>query len=126
LPYIIHNTFINADVLAGMLLLVMGIIVRNFPPRKVDTFWGYHSFLATRNQDTWDTANCYAARLSILLSCVLIALGLIAGVAFTVPGEGYYYFTGGTAVLAVLMLPGFTERYLYRHFSRDGTRKPED
>jgi immunity protein, SdpI family len=120
---LIHSTFFNADLIIGAILLIMGIFIRVWPPAKINSFWGYSSYMSRVNQDTWNSANRYAADLSRLLSYILIAIGIVTGLFFESQSDPYYYVTVGTTIIIVMMFRGMTERFLYKQFNEDGSRK---
>lgn len=111
----------------GLMLLLMGWLVRRYPPRKGKAVYGYHSYASNRNEQTWEAANRYAADISLILSYIMIPLGGIMGLAFDTRNSLFTYSTIGSAVLAVLLMRGFTERFLYQNFDPEGSPKvPED
>lgn len=120
---IIHSTFFNADILVGLLFLLMGLFTKVFPPKTRKNIYGYRSFLATRNEETWQEANHFATRHSLKIACVLIGIGIVIGILFKTQGNWYYLFSVGAVIIAVLNLRGETEWYLSQHFEDNGERK---
>ncbi|GAA4311985.1 SdpI family protein [Compostibacter hankyongensis] len=120
-----HSTFFNADILAGLLLLCLGGLMLCFPPRNRRAFYGYHSYLARRNADTWRSANRFAALFSVKLALFLLLLGLGAGYVFDAQSYWFYLLTAGTVIIAVMLLRGETEWYLSRQFDEEGNRRKE-
>ncbi|HUX84207.1 MAG TPA: SdpI family protein [Chitinophagaceae bacterium] len=85
--------------------------------------FGYRTVLSTRNPETWREANLFAARFSIRIGIVLVPLGILMGILFRKPGQGFYMFTVGSVAIAALMLLGNTEWYLAQTFDDEGLRK---
>lgn len=120
---IVHSTFFNADILAGIIFLVMGLVIRIFPPKTRKKIYGYRSFLSTRNQETWVEANHFAARHSLRIAYVLLAIGLVIGVLFETQSNWYYLLSVGAVIIAAMNLRGETEWHLSRLFDDHGERK---
>ncbi|TAN18291.1 MAG: SdpI family protein [Chitinophagaceae bacterium] len=120
---VVHSTFFNADLLVGLLFLLMGSFTKVFPPKTRKNIYGYRSFLSTRNEDTWHEANQFATQHSLKIACVLIGIGLVIGFFFRTQSNWYYLFSVGTVIIAVLNLRGETEWYLSQHFEENGERK---
>lgn len=123
MPQIIHSTFFNADILVGLLFLLMGLLTRIFPPRTRKNIYGYRSFLSTRNEETWQEANSFATKHSLKIACVLMGIGIVIGFLFKTQNDWYYLFSVGAVIIAVLNLRGETEWYLSQHFEDNGERK---
>lgn len=126
---IIHSTFFNADILAGIIFLAMGWIIRSFPPASRRKFYGYRSYLSTRNSETWKEANAFAGRHSLRIAYVLLGIGILIGVIFSTQSNWYYLISVGAVIIAAMNLRGETEWHLSRLFEDDGspkTRPPQD
>ena len=72
---------ILANTILGIILLLVGLVFKARPPKKINDFVGYRTARATKNQDAWDEANRYSARLMIRFSLISIAAGFACGFA---------------------------------------------
>jgi uncharacterized membrane protein len=63
--------------LVGVVLLVVGLIMSWFPPKKINSYYGYRMPSAMKNQATWDAANCYSANYMVKAGLVTIVIGAI-------------------------------------------------
>lgn len=102
----------------GMMLLAVGGILRMYPPRKINWFYGYRTSSAMKNQDTWSEAQ----RLSSFGLIVLGLLSVTAGlgqllISFPEAIEGAIIFLG----LVGLVI--YVEANLRMTFNKDGSRK---
>lgn len=120
---ILNSTFFNADILAGVIFLAMGLVIRLFPPKSRKKIYGYRSFLSTRNHETWVEANHFAGQHSFRIGIVLIGIGLVIGLLFRSQNNWYYLFSVGAVIIAALNLRGETEWYLSQHFEENGERR---
>ena len=46
----------------GILFSIFGYILKRYPPRKINWFYGYRTSSSMKNQERWDFAQRYAAR----------------------------------------------------------------
>ena len=120
---IIHSTFFNADILAGIIFLIMGLLIKLFPPRTRKKIYGYRSFLSTRNHETWVEANHFAGRHSLRIAYVLIGIGIVIGVIFQSQSDWYYLLSVGAVIIAAMNLRGETEWHLSRLFEDNGKKR---
>lgn len=105
----------------GPLLLLLSIVFKHFPPKKINYLYGYRTKRSMKNQETWDEANRYSPNLMILVSIITTLL------------QGIFYFTLGpkyaigiaTAVMVVLVLITIpmTENHLKKNFDNEGKRR---
>lgn len=56
---IIENTY-QMLLLAGIVFFVMGFITKKFPPKKINSFYGYRTNASIKNQEQWDFAQQFA------------------------------------------------------------------
>jgi len=70
--------YANAAILIAIALNILALIYKFFPPKTINTLYGYHMKSSMRNQDTWMEANMYAGRLLLLLSILFLVAALIS------------------------------------------------
>jgi len=105
----------------GPLLLLLSIVFKLFPPKKINYLYGYRTKRSMKNQETWDEANKHSINL-------MIPIGIITTLL-----QGIFYFTLGpkyavaiaTAIMVVLLLITIplTENHLKKNFDNEGKRK---
>jgi uncharacterized membrane protein len=116
--------FIFGPQLVGIVLVVIGLIMQQYPPKKINGLYGYRTFASMKNQQTWDVANRYAARLMTVIGFWTF----IAGVAVTaglnyLMADGFKlrgFIAGISIVLSIvpaLLIIILTEKHLDRTFN---------
>jgi len=75
---------INNMVLAavGGVFLLLGILMKIFPPKKINSILGYRTKLSMKNNDTWNEAQRYGAYSSIVVGVICIVVGICIHVFF--------------------------------------------
>lgn len=74
------GNYILGPHLIGIIMLTLGLIMTKFPPKKINKWYGYRTTSSMKNQQTWDEANRYSARMMVTIGVIL----LIAGIVLTV------------------------------------------
>lgn len=60
--------------LMGLLFAVTGSIMYVFPPKKINSLYGYRTGSSMKNQQKWDFSQTYSAKLLFILGVVLIVV----------------------------------------------------
>ncbi len=63
--------------LCGLIFLFAGIVQTKFPPKKINSLYGYRTSSSMRSQEAWDYAQKYSAKVSIWVGVIMIIFGLI-------------------------------------------------
>lgn len=120
---LLQSPWCNASILAGLLFLSMGLLIRRFPPKTTKTWYGYRTFLSTQNKEMWDSANQYAGYVSRRAGILLLPYGIVLALVFSRQSDIFLYLTIGPVIIAALLMAGLTEWYLHETFDEDGQRR---
>jgi hypothetical protein len=118
----LHTTYCNAALFAGVLFCIMGYGIRRYPPKSLKSWYGYRSFLSTRNLEMWHAGNKYAAYTSRRIGVILILIGVACALIFDRQTDWFLYITVGAVVAGTMYMVGDTEWQLSQHFDKDGNR----
>ncbi|OLQ47789.1 hypothetical protein BHT94_11470 [Bacillus licheniformis] len=66
-----------AGIVSGGLMIIAGILIKLFPPKSINSVYGYRTRRSMSDQSLWNEANRYSATLMILSGLVIAALGLL-------------------------------------------------
>ncbi|CEG26280.1 SdpI family protein [Bacillus sp. B-jedd] len=67
----------DAGVTIGVIIVIAGIILFFFPPREINSFYGYRTSSSMRNKTNWDKANRYCSRLLIVFGIILLIFAVV-------------------------------------------------
>lgn len=73
-----------------IICLVIFIITRIFPPKKINNFYGYRTSNSKKNKSNWDFAQKYSTTLFIIL--LLVMLGFQVVLYNVDPNYAYFDF----------------------------------
>jgi len=63
--------------LVGFIFIVTGLVLKFFPPKKINSFYGYRMPSSMKNQEVWDFAQIYAANRMVLAGVKCLTLGFL-------------------------------------------------
>ncbi|AIC39241.1 hypothetical protein NRS6110_03438 [Bacillus subtilis] len=63
----------------GGLMIIAGILIKLFPPKSINSVYGYRTRRSMSDQRLWNEANRYSASLMILSGLVIAGMGLLLG-----------------------------------------------
>lgn len=114
----INEPFFLVTILTGLIFVLMGLIQLKFPPRKINSLYGYRTSASMKNQERWDFAQRYSAREMMRLGGVLCALSVLG--LFGMLNETWGVISGLAAlILVVVLLLVRTERAIRERFGVD-------
>lgn len=81
----------------GVFIIVIGLLFKWFPPRKINSIYGYRTNRSMKNKKTWNYAQLIGANSMMLTGVLLGAIGVI------------FYFTkiNNTVMELIIFLSGF-------------------
>jgi uncharacterized membrane protein len=72
-----YSAIIFGPQLIGVLFIIIGLVQRYLPPKKINRWYGYRTLTARANQQTWDEGNRYSALYMIRAGTVVLVAGFI-------------------------------------------------
>lgn len=102
--------------LTGFIFIIAAIIQLKFPPKKINSLYGYRTKSSMSSQEAWDFAQIYSAKLMLRFGAglCLIAL-LLKEVSFSNVGYELVTSTFIITLLVVVML-AIVEKALKKRF----------
>lgn len=64
--------------LTGIIYLVAGIIQLKFPPKNINSLYGYRTKKSMKSQEAWNFAQEYSAKKSLQLGLLMLLLGVLS------------------------------------------------
>ena len=99
--FLFQNPLILIPVLSGFICLLAGIIMAKFPPKKINSFYGYRTNSSMKNQQRWDFAQKFSSIEMIKLSILLMLSGVIGLIIKT---DGLIGMIIGLALLIMMVI----------------------
>lgn len=57
-----QNSILFIPLLSGTILFIVGLILMKYPPKKINSIYGYKTPSSMKSQERWDFAQKYASR----------------------------------------------------------------
>jgi uncharacterized membrane protein len=107
----------SAALVPSLLLMVLAMFYRAYPPKSINFFYGYRTRKSMRNQQTWDFANRIAAKMLFYVGASTL---MVATATYFV--DPLWAFGVSIFFLLVAMFAGifWCERQLALNFDKDG------
>jgi uncharacterized membrane protein len=116
------NSLAALSLVIGITFSIVSLFARFFPPRTMDSRYGFRTKLSMRNMDTWREAHIYSSRLLLVASIAMLALGLVF--AKRQHFEIYHFaIVIGALVFFIVGIIYMTERRLRHKFDENGKRR---
>ncbi len=100
--------------------------MQKWPPVWPNYFYGYRTLSSLKTKETFDAANRFAAVLMVRYGTWMLVAGIFCTILFA---EKYWWVflsvTMGSLVFTAVALIIKTERYLSKHFDKDGKPRPQ-
>ena len=67
---------INPLSLSGIVFFIVGFIMYKFPPKKINSLYGYRTATSMKNQQTWDFAQVYSAKKMMVIGFIMLLISI--------------------------------------------------
>lgn len=96
--WIIESTLFFVLALCALVFVLAAFILRQYPPKQINSFYGYRTPRSMKNQQIWDFAQAYAAKEMMKMGS-LLALFSLVGLVYQPKEE-----LGALLAIAVLLV----------------------
>ncbi|MFD2566674.1 SdpI family protein [Pseudotenacibaculum haliotis] len=114
------NPFIYVLSVNGLMFLI-SVIFYFFPPKKINSLYGYRTHRTMQNEDIWSFANGMFNK--VLLKYAAISFVAAMGLAYAYPNLMTSWFPMAFLFFTLLVCILSTENALNEHFDKEGNRK---
>lgn len=74
----LENQLFGLPLITGGMFVLAGFFMLNFPPKKINSWYGYRTKSSMKNQERWDFAQNCSSKEMIKLGSVLAGSSLLA------------------------------------------------
>jgi len=104
----------------AFIFYISGMLLKIYPPKKRNYWYGYRTLRSLKNNHTWTEANTYAAFISRRVALALAIIGCVILIALPSNEK----IQGTTTILLVFtsaaLIVVLTEKHLKRMFDKEG------
>lgn len=101
--------------ICGSLLLLMGLVLKIFPPKRINSSYGYRTPLSLKNQESWNYANRISGSI-MLFGGILDFIASVFLAIYLPTNAGVLISVGMLTVIPFVMII-ITETKLSKKFS---------
>ena len=77
---LLENIF-STILFSGIIFFIMALIMYNFPPKEINSLYGYRTPNSIKSQERWDFSQKYSSKLMIQIGVFMIVISFL-GVVF--------------------------------------------
>lgn len=120
---------LGSALIIPVITFVIGFIITRFPPKNINSFYGYRTPMSRKNEDTWRFAHKHSGKLLLRLGLILIPASVVPLLFLLEESKNTLSvaLTVITTVQAAALLCSSlaTEIALRKNFERDGSRRAD-
>jgi len=110
------NSLLLGCLFVGMAFYIVGNLLRTYPPKKINHWYGYRTPSSMRSQERWDFAQLYAAKEMIKHGFILTMIGILFGFFFQFDETINAILIVSLVLLSSISMIVFTERAIKKNF----------
>ena len=103
---------------SGIIFMLAGFIMLKFPPKKINSLYGYRTNSSMKNQERWDFSQKYSAIEMIKLGG-LLTLSAIIGIIYNPNGKIGMFLGLGLMIFMVILLLIRVEKAIKNKFKNE-------
>lgn len=103
---------------SGLIFMLAGFIMLKFPPKNINSLYGYRTSSSMKNQERWDFSQKYSAIEMIKLAAIL-TLSSVIGLIYNPDGELGMFLGLGLMILMVVILLIRVEKAIKNKFGNE-------
>lgn len=112
--------FLFANGIIALVFVLGGLITLVFPPKEINSLYGYRTSSSMKSLEAWIASNRYASKIMILAGIDLLLLGLILFWA-GINNEKIWGIVTLISVISIsVIIYLLTENYLKENFDEEG------
>ena len=104
--------------MSGLIFMLAGFIMLKFPPKKINSLYGYRTNSSMKNQERWDFSQKYSATEMIKLGALLV-LSSIIGLIYNPESKIGMFLGLGLMILMVVFLIVRVEKAIKNKFMNE-------
>lgn len=104
------DMYLIAHFSLGPLILLLAYIFKRFPPKKINSIYGYRTSRSMRSQEAWDCANLFSTNAMLVVAGVTCLAQLIFYTL--IGGEASILWSAGFLVVSLVAVIPITEIHM--------------
>lgn len=102
----------------GPIFIILGFVMLKFPPKKINSLYGYRTKSSMKSQERWDFSQKFSAKEMMKWGCFLTLTSLL-GLIFNFSGKTEMIVGLILMFIAVFLILSNTEKALQKNFGKE-------
>ncbi|AKA68177.1 SdpI family protein [Clostridium scatologenes] len=114
---------LHSEYLMGVILITFGVILKLFPPKHINSWYGYKTPFSMKNKVIWDEGNRFAAILLVYIGASSLIVAVICDVIYIGDFDRAFKNSTTISIIGLLCFIPLMEIHLRRLFDKNGNKK---
>lgn len=114
---------LNSEYLIGAILITFGVILKLFPPKHINSWYGYKTPFSMKNKEVWDEGNRFAAIMLVYVGALSLIVAVLCDVIYIGNFDKAFKISRIASIIGLLFSVPLIEIHLRRLFDKSGNRK---
>ncbi len=111
------------NILSSIIVIGFGVVLKLWPPGEINSMYGYRTFFAMKNRETWKEANSFSSVMMIVSGLITLNFSLLVTFLFKTDSDTSNTISVAGTMVIVLCFVLYTEIHLRKIFDKNGIRK---
>lgn len=113
------------NILPSMIFIIFGALLKLWPPKEINHAFGYRTFFAMKNNETWKEGNNFSGIMMILSGVIAFFFSISVTVIYWGAPNISSAICGIGSILLGFCFVFYTEVHLRKTFDENGKRRIE-
>lgn len=113
---LVQKPFFFINFLTGIIFIVAALIQIKFPPKKINSLYGYRTRNSMKSQEAWDFAQSYSSKLMLIFGAGLCSIAIISNMIFPLKIEYQIVLSILIINITVVVMIVIVEKKLKKRF----------
>ncbi|MDT0293800.1 SdpI family protein [Mesonia ostreae] len=104
--------FLLLDAFTGVVFILLGWVLYKYPPKEINSLYGYRTSKSMKSQEAWDFAQQYSGKLMVKTGAFLLVVGVLGAYLIPISFIWEIFVAIFAFSIAILALFYFTESEL--------------
>ncbi len=114
---------LNSEYLIGIIFIAVGVVLKLFPPKHINSWYGYRTPFSMKNKATWDEGNRFSSIMFVYVGGISLIAAVLCDVIYIGNFDKAFRVSTNISIIALICSVPYAEIHLRRLFDKNGNRK---
>ncbi|NMM63751.1 SdpI family protein [Clostridium sp. P21] len=114
---------LHSEYVIGIILIAAGVILKLFPPKHINSCYGYKTPFSMKNKTIWDEGNRFSAIMLVYIGAASLIVAVLCDVIYMGDFDKAFKISTTISIIALICSIIYTEIHLRILFDKNGNRR---